>query len=105
MVAVFATGDVDAIDSLVHPDYVDHQGLGGQPMHGPSGFARVVVVARSGFSTLDTAVHDVVEAGQRASATVSWHGRRATGEVVERRTREVILVRDGLAVEHWGERV
>ena len=68
------------------------------------GFTRVVTVARSGYTVLEVAVEDLVEQGKRAAARLSWRGIRPSGELVERETLEIIHVRDGLVVEHWGGR-
>ena len=101
---MFNSGDVGGVEELVHAEYHDHQGLYGEPRFGPTGFAEVVAVARSGCATLDVTVEDLVEQGDRAAARLRWRGTRRTGERVERETLEMIRVRDGLAVEHWGGR-
>jgi hypothetical protein len=104
MVAMFNSGDVGGVDELVHAEYYDHQGLDGEPMHGPSGFARVVAVARSGYAVLDVTIEDLMEESDRAAARLRWRGVRRSGESVELETLEMIHVREGRAVEHWGAR-
>jgi hypothetical protein len=101
---MFNSGDVGGVAELVHAEYHDHQGLDGEPKSGPSGFAEVVAIARSGYAALDVAVEDLVEKGDRAAARFRWHRTRRTGQRVERETLEMIRVRDDLAVEHWGGR-
>ncbi len=34
MVAMFSTGDLSEVREIVHPDYLDHQGLHGEPIRG-----------------------------------------------------------------------
>jgi hypothetical protein len=47
MVAAFDSGDLGIVAEIVHPDYLDHQGLEGlRPITGADGFARVVETAR-----------------------------------------------------------
>lgn len=104
MVAAFNTGQVGDVDAVVHADYLDHQGLDGAPIRGPSGFATVVARARSGYEDLDVTLEDLLEQGDRAAARLRWRAMRRSGEVVDRETLELIHVRDGLAVEHWGGR-
>lgn len=74
MVSMFSTGDLSDLRETVHPDYLDHQGLRGQPIHGPSGFAAVVAAARTGFTTLDVTVEDLIAGEDRAAARLQWSG-------------------------------
>lgn len=104
MVAMFSTGDVGGVGAVVHSAYVDHQGLGLGPMYGPSGFTTVVAAARSEYETLDVTVEDRVEQGDRAAVRLRWRGTRQSGESVDRETLELLRLREGLAIEHWGGR-
>lgn len=102
MVAMFATGDLVELATTVHPDYLDHQGLRDGPMHGPDGFATVVATARSNWEVLDVVVEDLIEGDDRVAARLRWHGTRASGQVVERETVEIVRLEGGRAIEHWG---
>jgi hypothetical protein len=104
MVDVFNTGRFDSVDRIVDRGYLDHQGLGGQPLRGPSGFKTVVSAARSGFDSLDVIVEDLIESEDQAVARLRWKGARESGLIDERETIEWIRVRDDVAVEHWGGR-
>lgn len=102
MVEMFATGDLAALTSTVAPNYLDHQGLGGQVIHGVEGFAQVVHVARLGYVSLEVSIEDLIAEGNRAVARIRWQGTRTTGEQVDRETIDIIRVADGRATEHWG---
>ena len=102
MVARFNTGDEAEVEAIVHPDYVDHQGLGDGPVTGTAGFTTVVTVARSGFYALEVVVEDLIEQADRAAARLRWHGTPKLGKPFQRETIEIIRVQDGLAIEHWG---
>jgi len=104
MVMMFSTGDLTGIGATVARDYVDHQGLGGEPIHGAEGFAQVVAAARAAYRALEVTVEDLVVAEDRAAARLSWRGTRPSGEVVERETLEIVRVQEGKAIEHWGGR-
>jgi hypothetical protein len=104
MVDVFNTGGFNSVEMIVDRGYVDHQGLGGQPLRGPSGFKTVVSAARSGFDSLDVVVEDLIESEDQAVARLRWKGARKSGESEERETIEWIRVRGEVAVEHWGGR-
>jgi hypothetical protein len=102
MVGVFSTGEVSGVGAFIDDGYLDHQGLQGQPLHGPEGFVRVVQAARRGYRLLRVTVEDLVEEENWAAARLRWHGVRPDGEVVERETLEIVHVREGRAIEHWG---
>src|SRR5262245_43634373 len=104
MVAAFDTGRVGDVAAYVDADYVDHQGLHGEHVHGADGFARVVEAARDSYDALTVTIEDLIEEGNRAAARLRWVCARATGEVVERETLEIVHVNDRRAVEHWGGR-
>lgn len=102
MVAMFDSGDLSALEATVHPDYVDHQGLDGEPMRGRAGFAEVVTTARAAYEDFAVTVEDLIEGADRAAARLRWRGRRDGGDLVEWETLEIIRLADGLAAEHWG---
>lgn len=80
MVAAFDTWDVDELDEVVHPDYLDHQGLPHiRPIRGVDGFRQVVEVARSGYDDLRVNIVDLIEGVDRAAA------RRVVGCSPDRR--------------------
>ena len=68
LLEMFVSGDVSEVAQTVAGNYVDHQGLGKGPLHGPAGFARVVAAARRGVTDLRVSVQDVVEQEHRAAA-------------------------------------
>ena len=74
MVSMFSTGDLSELEETVHPAHLDHQGLWGEPIRGPAGFASVVAAARAGFSNLDVTVEDLITKTNRAAARLQWSG-------------------------------
>src|SRR5206468_3466956 len=80
MVEMFDTGNTAGLDDVVDPQYLDHQGLGGTPIFGADGFARVVDAARAGYEQLEVRIADLIEDADRAAARVTWHGLRTSGE-------------------------
>ncbi len=104
MVAMLSTGDLSDLEATVHHGYLDHQGLGGMPVYGPSGFAAVVAAARRGYERLEVVVEDLFEEPDRVAARLRWQGVRPSGETVERETVEIVRIEDGRAFEHWGGR-
>lgn len=94
---MFNTGDLGRVEATVHPDYLDHQGLGGEPIHGTGGFATVVMTARSGYEALEVTVEDLIEEADRAAARLRWRGARPSRERTDRETLESVRVEDGKA--------
>ncbi len=111
MVEMFATGDLSSVVAVVDPDYLDHQRAGsGDPTggdrpggDGPERFGAVVASARSGYDSLDVTVEDLIETDDRVAVRLRWRGTGPTG-TDERETIDIVRVRDGRAVEHWGGR-
>ncbi len=104
MVAMFNTGDLSDVEAAVHTDYVDHQGLDGEPVQGVAGFARVVFAARGRYQSLRVTIEALIEESERVAARLRWQGVRISGEVVDRETLEIVRIEGGKAVEHWGGR-
>ncbi len=102
MVAAFATGDTHDCHEYVSASYLDHQGRGGEPLHGPDGFQEVVRAARRS-TTPQLKIEDVIADETRAVARIRWRFTPpGQGDPVERETIEIIRVESGEAVEHWG---
>lgn len=103
MVQAFATGEVSDVESFVHVDYMDHQGLRGAQISGPEGFRRVVSAARSVYSSLDVWVEDLIVEGSKVAARLRWSGQRASDSaIVIRETIDIVRFEGGQAKEHWG---
>jgi ketosteroid isomerase-like protein len=102
MIEMFATGDVSAVGAVISDEYHDHQGLQGEAVWGPDGFRRVVDTARSGTVGLRVTIADLIADAESAAARLRWRGVSPTGKPVDRETIDIVRVRDGKAVEHWG---
>lgn len=104
MVDAFNGSGLSEAQRFIHDDYLDHQGLGQGPLHGPEGFAEVVRAARSGYRDLVVTVEDVVVTANRVVGRLRWLGVRLSGQHADHQTLEIIHVGDGRAIEHWGGR-
>ena len=112
MVEVFNTGDLSVVDSLVSPDYVDHQGIDGVERFGADGFSNVVTLARRAHPRLRVEVQELTINGDRVVARLIWfeselvqNSTSKKSYEVHRRTIETVRFAGGQAVEHWGERL
>jgi predicted ester cyclase len=98
-------GDLDAIDELVHPEYVD--GYGGPS--GRGGYRVLVATMRSAFPDLRMTIDDLVAEGDlvcgrftiRATHTGDFMGMAPTGRAIELPAMGMIRFRDGQMLERW----
>lgn len=91
MVAAFDSGEIDAVDDVVHYDYLDHQGLPhDRPIRGVKGFIRVVEAARSGYVDLSAEIADLIEGDdrRRPSRVVRHSQDRRSGSSRDHRDRQ-----------------
>lgn len=108
-VEVYNQKDVDMLDRILAPDYLDHDPLvPGLPSgrEGERVFAQGVLAA---FPDIHGTIEDVVEEGDKVVSRITWTGTHqgmfqgipATGRTV--RVAEIHLMRvdDGRISEHW----
>ena len=110
MVKAFNDGDVSEVGAFISVRYVDHQGIGGAAMEGPIGFAEVVMISRKAHPNLRVDINKLAVHGDTVEAELFWYEldpARVSDSVnrYQKRTREIVRFEDGLAVEHWGERI
>ena len=112
MVEVFNTGDLSVVDSLVSPDYVDHQGIDGVERFGADGFSNVVTLARRAHPRLRVEVQELTVNGDRVVARLIWFESELVQNSTSKKsyeahrwTIETVRFAGGQAVEHWGERL
>ena len=102
MVEAFRTGVAVDCEEFISPSYLDHQGRGGTPLHGPDGFRQVVRAAHR-TAAPQVSIADLVTDSQRAAVRLHWvFSSPEEGTRTERETIEIVRVEDGRAVEHWG---
>jgi steroid delta-isomerase-like uncharacterized protein len=102
---VINEGNLDAIEDLVAPDYIDHSGGGS----GRAGYRETLEFVRSCFSDMHMTVHDMVCAGDkvavrfivRATHTGEFMDIPATGKQVAWEGIGIVRVVDGKMAERW----
>ena len=107
---VFNAGDLDRVDELLTPDFVDHEeGPPGTP-EGIEGVKAFVTMYREAFPDLHATVEDMVEEGDRIAVRATFTGTHdgefmgipASGRKISIQAMDVVRVVDGRAAEHWG---
>jgi predicted ester cyclase len=99
-------GNLDAVDDVLDPEYVEHGALG--DFTGPEGFKGLLRQWRQAFPDMHCSYSDVIQDGDRAawrSTMTGTHlgdlpGIPATGKRVELETFDMGTARDGRALEH-----
>ncbi len=107
---VVAAGQLDAIDSFVAPEYVDHN-AGPKAGRGPTVVRKHLEALRRTFRDFELKIEDMVVEGDLVATRVTgrgthlgeWMGIRPTGRVIELRGLNLDRVQGGRIVEHWGE--
>jgi predicted ester cyclase len=106
---VWNGGDVDALDELLDPAYVNHTPSVPNPPPGPDGLKPIVLAIRTGFPDLHYAIEELVVTEERVVARVtmtgthqgSLFGLAPTGRRVRVNQINIERVQGGRIVEHW----
>jgi steroid delta-isomerase-like uncharacterized protein len=104
----FNKGNLDIVEELIHPNFVNHDPLPGQS-HDKAGVAPAVVTLRQGFPDLQfvndeiIAQNDIV--AHRATITGTHQGEylgvAATGQQIVIRLSDFQRWQDGKMIERW----
>jgi steroid delta-isomerase-like uncharacterized protein len=107
---VINAGDIDKIDQLVAEDFVEHEQFPGisSDREGVKEFFRLL---RGAFPDVHFTTEDVIADGELVAARFTMTGTHdgefmgvpATSKQVTVSGIDIIRVRDGKCVEHWGQ--
>jgi predicted ester cyclase len=109
---IYGNGDLDLVDELFHPDFVDHEPAHPDQPTGPESVRQTVRQLHSAFGELRFDVQDEIAEGDKVVQLVTMSGRH-TGPLMGREpsgrefaVRHVYIwrIEGGRIVEHWGSR-
>ena len=109
---IYAKGDLEVVDELVHPEFTDHEPAHPDLPVGPDAVRQTVQRLHETFSELRFEVQQEIAEGDRVVQLVTMSGRH-TGPMMGRPPtgREFAVrhtywwrVADGKLAEHWGVR-
>jgi predicted ester cyclase len=109
---IYAKGDLDLVDGLVHHEFVDHEPAHTDQPTGRESVKQTVRQLHYAFSDLRFQVEDEVAEGEKVVQLVTMSGRH-TGPLMGRApTQKTFAVRhvyiwriaDDKLAEHWGSR-
>lgn len=107
---VVSGGDLSVLETLIAPDYCDHN-AGPQSRRGPAVVQAHVAALRTTFPDFTLDIEDMVAEGDRVVTRVSgrgthlgrWMGITPTSRVVHVRGINIDRIAGGQIAEHWGE--
>lgn len=106
---MFSKGDLSVLDEIIADDFVEHEEFPGMPRdkNAPRAFVRMF---RDGFSDVHASVEDIIQAGDKVTVRARITGTHdgtfmdipATGKRIDMQVIDIVEIRDGQAVRHWG---
>jgi len=105
----FNTGDTATMRALTAPDYVEHNPAPGQAQ-GVDGLIKSCMDIRVGFPDIKVSVEDVVVSGDMIAIrsrmtgtfTNAFAGMKPNGKKMDVEAIDLMRIKDGKQVEHWG---
>jgi len=103
-------GNLNAVNEILDPSFINHTAPAGSPK-GPEGVIYFFNhLLRPAFPDLKVVIHDQVAEGNKVTTRKSFHathkgeffGIPATGKTVVMDVMDMITLRDGKFIEHWG---
>jgi predicted ester cyclase len=102
-------GDLSVYDELVSPDFLDHSGHDAVP-NPRAAYFFITQVFRPAFPDVKVIIHDQFAEGDTVVTRKSYQGTHkgaflgmpGTGKAINLAVIDIIKLRDGKYIEHWG---
>jgi steroid delta-isomerase-like uncharacterized protein len=102
-------GNLDLIDELLAPDFVEHEAVPGTPPT-RAGVRQMFAGMRAAFPDFQIVVEDSIAEGDKVFVRATMRGTQrgafmdipATGKSVQVPIADFFRLREGKIVEHWG---
>jgi predicted ester cyclase len=109
---IYAKGNFELANELVHPDFVDHEPAHPEQPTGPESVKQTARRLRRAFGGLRFAVEDEIAEGDKVVQLVTMSGRHTgplmgrepTGREFAVRHTYIWRIADNKIVDHWGSR-
>ena len=106
---VWEEGNIDLVDELLAPDYINHTPASPDQPTGPEGVKGVVTMFRSAIPNLRVVVEDMIAEGDKVAVRYTLEGTHEgelfgippTGQRLSIKSIAVERVSDGKIREHW----
>jgi ketosteroid isomerase-like protein len=96
---LFRTRDVAALDELLAPEFVAHNG--DEDVHGPEGWRRFLEEAWERFERIDTGVQELLTDGTLVAERWTFHASGGDGPELHGHGITVHRIVDGRMRENW----
>ena len=108
---VFEHGKLEAVDELVHPQFVNHEAPPGSPQ-GPEGLKQTISWLRGLWGPMRAEIQDEIFQDDKVVARIVMHGHHVreflgkppTGKAYAAKQIHIWRIQDGQAIEHWSVR-
>jgi steroid delta-isomerase-like uncharacterized protein len=109
---LYAKGDLELVEELIHADFQDHDPAHPDQPTGPESVRQTVRNLHAAFGELRFEVDDEIAEGDKVVQRVTMSGRHTgplmgrepTGRTFEVRHVNIWRVADGKIADHWGSR-
>jgi steroid delta-isomerase-like uncharacterized protein len=109
MEEVLNKGNMQAVDELIAPNFVEHNPFPGQAP-GVEGLKQAMVALRQAFPDLHVTVDEMLSDGDKVVIRSTMKGTHkgnfmnipATGKQISVEGIDIVRISNGRAVEHWG---
>jgi len=106
---VWSKGEIERLDHLLAPTYINHTPSFGQPAPGPEGLKPIVVALRSAFPDLHYTIEDIIATPDYVVARVRMQGTHLgrlgdlppAGRPIDVLQINIERFENGKVVEHW----
>ena len=107
--SVFEQGNIDLLDELLAPDYINHTPATPDLPMGPEGVKAVVSMFRSAMPDLKVVIEDMIAEGDKVATRYTLEGTHdgelfgvpPTGQRLSIKSFSVERVSDGKVRDHW----
>ena len=108
--AFIQNGDMEAFNDIIAPDFINHTAPPGAPIDGSDVIYFFNHILRPAFPDLTVEIYDQVAEDDKVTTRKAFHGTHqgefmgipATGKQVVMPVIDILTLRDGKFIEHWG---
>ena len=105
---VQSAGNIDALDEICSPDFVNHSAPPGVPSN-CEGVKQLTAMFRQAFSDSYFTIEEMMSEGDKVATRKTFHGTHQgefmgilpTGQQVSMGLIDIVRIADGRVVEHW----
>lgn len=102
-------GNLDALDHIIDPAYINHNPSTPNPPPGPAGLKPIIAAMRSGIRDLNYAIEDLIITPEKVVARVfvtgihhgTLFGIPASGKHIKIHQINIEHIKNGKIAEHW----